>query len=227
MGRARAPPTIAARVHGRERSVSRRTAANWRHPDADVHHVKVVLAHEWLLSASGSDKVAAEIAHTLGVDHIVTAMSSPTTTRSSGPWNLLGSADRPRAWAGQRTAPVGVHRGLCASGQWRRTNRNERSHRPRQQAPTQTVTRHRSLPIRRTDNIPDPSSRPQIHHLGILSGVLELRHPKPLVSALGTEVAQLQVARLPVAEWRGRWATNDECARSTPNGTVSRTGRPS
>ena len=40
--------------------------------------MKVVLAHEWLLSASGSDKMAAEIAGTLDVDHIVTAMSDPT-----------------------------------------------------------------------------------------------------------------------------------------------------
>ena len=50
---------------------------NRQRPDADGDHVKVVLAHEWLLSASGSDKVAAEIARTLDVDHIVTAMSSP------------------------------------------------------------------------------------------------------------------------------------------------------
>lgn len=56
---------------------SRPSAVNRATCDADVGHVKVVLAHEWLLSASGSDKVAAEIARTLDVDHIVTAISSP------------------------------------------------------------------------------------------------------------------------------------------------------
>lgn len=44
---------------------------------ADVQTVKVVLAHEWLLSASGSDKVAAEIARMFSVDEMLTAISDP------------------------------------------------------------------------------------------------------------------------------------------------------
>ena len=39
--------------------------------------MRTVLAHEWLLSASGSDTVAAEIVRALDVDHVITAAADP------------------------------------------------------------------------------------------------------------------------------------------------------
>ena len=50
-----------------------------------------VLAHEWLVSAAGSDKVAAQIVRALGIDLVVTAFSDPAVCRS-----LLGDDVRVR-----------------------------------------------------------------------------------------------------------------------------------
>lgn len=41
-----------------------------------------VLAHEWLVTAAGSDKVAARIASALSIDSVVTAINDPVVSRS-------------------------------------------------------------------------------------------------------------------------------------------------
>ena len=46
-------------------------------PRVDTFRVRTVLAHEWLLSASGSDKVAAEIVRALDVERVITAAADP------------------------------------------------------------------------------------------------------------------------------------------------------
>ncbi len=52
-----------------------------------------VLAHEWLVSTAGSDKVAARIASALGIDRVVTAFSDPVVVRS-----LLGDTPVRNLW---------------------------------------------------------------------------------------------------------------------------------
>ena len=52
-----------------------------------------VLAHEWLVSAAGSDKVAARIVSALGIDSVITAFSDPAICRS-----LLGDTPVRNLW---------------------------------------------------------------------------------------------------------------------------------
>lgn len=52
-----------------------------------------VLAHEWLVSAAGSDKVAARIVHALGIDEVITAFSDPAIARA-----LLGDVRVRNLW---------------------------------------------------------------------------------------------------------------------------------
>ena len=52
-----------------------------------------VLAHEWLVSAAGSDKVAARIVSALGIDEVITAFSDPTIARE-----LLGDVCVRNLW---------------------------------------------------------------------------------------------------------------------------------
>ncbi len=61
----------------------------WR---VDVLRMRV-LAHEWLVSAAGSDKVAAQIVRALSIDHVVTAFSDPVVVRS-----LLGDTPVRNLW---------------------------------------------------------------------------------------------------------------------------------
>jgi glycosyltransferase involved in cell wall biosynthesis len=61
-------------------------------PGVDALVVRV-LAHEWLVSAAGSDKVAAQIVRALGIDEVVTAFSDPTIVRS-----LMGSTPVRNLW---------------------------------------------------------------------------------------------------------------------------------
>jgi glycosyltransferase involved in cell wall biosynthesis len=51
------------------------------HHDADDRSVKTVLAHEWLITPAGSDKVAARIADAFDVDEVVTAIENPLVSR--------------------------------------------------------------------------------------------------------------------------------------------------
>lgn len=48
----------------------------------DLSRAKVVLAHEWVMSAAGSDKVAAELADVFDVQRVVTAAARPEVSRS-------------------------------------------------------------------------------------------------------------------------------------------------
>lgn len=47
--------------------------------------MRTVLAHEWLLSSSGSDKVAAEIARALDVTRVITAVADPDVVQNLMP----------------------------------------------------------------------------------------------------------------------------------------------
>jgi glycosyltransferase involved in cell wall biosynthesis len=78
----------------------RGTSLQLQAPCADGSTVKTVLGHEWLITPAGSDKVAARIAQTLDVDHVVTAIADPGVSRSlfgDRPVRTLWTNSLPRA----------------------------------------------------------------------------------------------------------------------------------